>query len=188
MYTKDLSFLLRLLQTSRQSGILLVQAPEQDESNDSSWQGRFQLENGVVKACLVLHTRNGKILFRNDEAINWLLSQGKLEWRIEEEAQLPARPLPSSSPQWDEGTRGDRSTGEGLLLTPLWEKRRREIFQRTLRGDRAPANAFPSRDHRQVFSLIDGRRSIEEIVRLLQKPPEIVLRILQELQNAGFVV
>ncbi len=73
-------------------------------------------------------------------------------------------------------------------FSPLWEKRRREIFQRTQRGNNALVNAFPSRDHRQVFALVDGRRSIEEIVMLLHRPPEVILRLLQELYMGGFIL
>jgi hypothetical protein len=184
MYTKDLSFLLRLLQTSRQSGILFVEAATPNAS--LPWQGKFQIESGVVRSCAVFNRQNGKVLFTNDQAISWLILQGRLVWHIEEEDQ--SSNSMQSSPTFDEKRRGGYKEEESILLSPIWEKRRKEVFTRTQRGDRSPVNAFPSRDHRQVFALVDGRRSIEEIVRLLQKPPEAILKLLQELQNAGFIV
>jgi len=198
VYTKDLTFLLRLLQSSKQSGILFVEAPEQDGANDSSWQGQFQLENGVVKFCKVLDTRKGSVLFINDEAINWLISQGRLKWRIVEEdiqplikmlpaSSMPSNPTPSTIQPY-ERIQVDRQSTDSMQASLLWEKRRREVFQRTLRGNSALVNAFPSRDHRQVFALVDGRRNIEEIVQLLHKPPDVILRLLQELYMAGFIL
>ena len=184
MYTKDLSFLLRLLQSSRQSGTLFVEGPSQQ--HESAWQGMFRMENGIVRSCVVFNKQSRKVLFHNEDAINWLIAQGKLEWFIEENTQWP-QALPSPSHIAEE-SRGGHKTGENILLSPLWEKRRREVFTRTIHGESAPVHALPSRDHRQVFALVDGRRSTEEIVRLLQKPPEIILKLLQELQNAGFIV
>ncbi len=109
VYTKDLTFLLRLLQSSKQSGILLVEAPGGAQQG-LSWQGQFQLENGTVKSCMVLDMKNRLVLFSNDEAVNWLISQGRLEWRIEENAQ-PTSPLPPSLPQL-ERPRAERQPSE----------------------------------------------------------------------------
>jgi hypothetical protein len=199
VYTKDLTFLLRLLQSSKQSGMLFVEAPGAGGANSAPWQGQFQLENGVVKSCKVVDMRNGSMLFINDEAVNWLISQGRLEWRIaEEDIQPPGKMLPASSIvpsnpnlpaiQSYERTKVDRQSTDSIQASLLWEKRRREVFQRTLRGNSASVNAFPSRDHRQVFALVDGRRNIEEIVQLLHKPPDVILRLMQELYMAGFIL
>lgn len=184
MYTKDLTFLLRLLHTSKQSGILLVEPLEQGRANGLDWQGQFQLENGVVTSCLVRNKADGQVLRLNEEALHWLTLQGKLEWQMEEHtpsagALLPSLPPPKEEPQ-DEAIED--------LQTPLaWGKQLREIPQRTFNGMNVPVNALASRDHRQVFALVDGRRSIEEIVRLLHKPPDVVVRVLQELQIRGFI-
>jgi predicted transcriptional regulator len=51
-----------------------------------------------------------------------------------------------------------------------------------------PSNAFASREHRQVFALVDGQRTIEEIAHLLHRPSDVIVGVLQELRAAGFIV
>ena len=48
-------------------------------------------------------------------------------------------------------------------------------------------DVFPTRDHRQVFALVDGRIITEEIVRLLRKMPAVILRLLQDLLSEGLI-
>src|SRR5215469_14117803 len=87
MYTRDLMFLLHLLQSAQQNGLLLVEAPDQSNSNDASWQGQIQLVDGAVKACAVFESKTGRVMFTNKDAINWLVAQEKLSWHIEENMQ-----------------------------------------------------------------------------------------------------
>lgn len=188
MYTKDLTFLLRLLHTSKQSGILFVEALEQGRSNGLDWQGQFQLENGVVKSCLVCNKADGQELYRNEEAVHWLTLQGKLEWHMEEYAQstgalLPALPQSKETP----GEQLQDEAAEDPQSPLVWGKQLKEIPLRTFSGNNAPVSAFASREQRQVFALVDGRRTIEGIVRLLHKPPDVVMRVLHELQLKGFI-
>lgn len=44
-----------------------------------------------------------------------------------------------------------------------------------------------SRAHRQLFLLIDGRRSAQELTRLIGRHPQEVLAILADLENAGLI-
>lgn len=44
-----------------------------------------------------------------------------------------------------------------------------------------------SRTHRRLFLLIDGRRAIKELIRLMTHEPEEVLRLLQDLEHAGVI-
>lgn len=182
VYTKDLSFLLQLLRTSKQSGLLFVEPPGQPES---SWLGQFRLDNGVVMACLVRNRADGRVLLNNDEAIRWLTNQGKLVWHLEEEPASPeaARPL---LPAPEEAQRA-QPPAEAAMPPAVGKNQLRGIPHRTQKGRELPANSFASREHRQVFTLVDGRRSIEEIVYLLHKPPDFVIRVLHELQAAGFI-
>jgi len=188
VYTKDLTFLLRLLHTSKQSGILFVEALEQSRLNGMDWQGQFQLENGIVKSCLVRNKADGQVLRRNEEAVYWLTQQGKLAWHMEEQVQstgalLPA--LPQSKEALREQLQDDAAEDPQPPLA--WEKQLKAIPLRTFSGNNAPVSAFASREQRQVFALVDGRRTIEEIVHLLHKHPDAVVRILHELQLKGFI-
>jgi hypothetical protein len=44
-----------------------------------------------------------------------------------------------------------------------------------------------SRLHRQVFSLIDGKRSSAELMRLTQRQPEEMRRLVLDLERIGIV-
>jgi len=188
VYTKDLTFLLRLLHTSKQSGTLFVEALDQGRSNGLGWQGQFQLENGIVKSCLVRNKADGQVLHHNEEAVHWLTLQGKLEWHMEEHAQSTDALLPVL-PQSKEASRGQLQDEAAEDLQPplAWEKQLKEIPRRTFSGNNAPVSSFASREQRQVFALVDGRRTIEGIVHLLHKPPDVVVRILHELQLKGLI-
>ncbi len=192
MFTKNLSFLLQLLRTSKQSGVLVIEAPGPDES---PWLGQFHLDKGVVLTCVIRHKADGRVLLTNDEATRWLSNQGALEWHLEEksapspEAAAPevSRPLPPA-PVPPEQAQDEQRRDPAALLPAAWKNQMRAIPRRTEKGKDVPLSMFPSREHRQVYTLIDGRRTIEEIMILLHKPPEVIIRVLQELHAAGFVI
>jgi len=182
VYTKDITFLLRLLQTSKQSGMLFVERPG---PNESTWQGQFRLDKGVMMSCLVRNKTDGQVLLSNDEAVRWLISQGRLTWHLEEDA--PFLPLLLPAPPPHEEAKKEQRQVEDALPSFVWRKELGSIPQRTKKGLDAPVNAFASREHRQVFALVDGQRTVEEIVYLLHKPPDSIVRLLRELQVAGFI-
>jgi hypothetical protein len=188
VYTKDLTFLLRLLQTSRQSGTLFVESYGPSGSDEAIWQGQFQLANGIVTSCLVRNKADKQVLFVGEEAVLWLTRQGKLEWRMEEGVQTKDG-MSSSYPRYEEDRREQpRSEMMEAVQSPLVRsKQLRGVPVRTVRGNTAPMGAFASREQLQVFALVDGRRTIEEIVRLLHKQPDVVIRILLDLQAIGFI-
>lgn len=182
MYTKDIAALLRLLWTSKQSGMLFVEPLEQQ---GPSWQGLFHLDKGAVKSCVVRAKADGRVLLSNDEAIRWLISQGKLNWNLEEDTQSQNLSVPLlPSPEEAQSNRGPDD-----YARPVFPPKHQleSIPKRTQKGEALPLNAFASREHRQVFTLVDGRRTIEEIIYLLHKSPAAVLTILQELQMAGLI-
>ncbi len=182
MLTKDIAFLLRLLGSSKQSGVLFVEAPGPDES---PWQGQFQLNNGMVTSCVLLNKADRRPVLRNEEALAWITRQGKLSWHLEETAPFP-EPAPPLLPPGGETTREDYYREEN---PPPFPPRNQPgvIPQRTPKGKLVPSNTFASREHRQVFALVDGQRTIEEIAQLLHRSPEFIISVLQELQAAGFI-
>lgn len=179
MYTKDIAFLLRLLGASKQSGVLFVEAPG---PLPSPWLGQFHLDNGQVTSCALFDKTEKRIVLKDEEALRWLMSQGKIAWRLEEASPLPALPPPPhENPPHEEEVLKESSPSLPWKSLPA-------VPQRTEKGKVVPANAFASREHRQIFALVDGHRTVDEIAQLLQRPSDAVLRVLQELQAAGFVV
>jgi hypothetical protein len=157
---------------------------------ESPWQGLFHLENGIVLSCLLLNKVDGRVILRDNEALHWLTNQEKLEWRLDEGVS-PPESLPQLSPPGtqarEEQRREDQDYGHDPLVANHWKNQLSTIPIRTQKGSAVPANAFALRDHRQVLALVDGQRTIAEIAQLLNKSPQTVLYVLQELRASGFI-
>ena len=220
MYTtRDLTNILQLMQTSRQSGDLTVEPLEQD---GIPWQGYFRLVDGQITKCKIINKTNGQTVLRGEEALRWATNarNGKLAWSLEEDVQssdlsLPLLPPPRGNTIGEERQDQNRpdtdtyrtirnTSGSLSPITPPKQNNnnppsnpppsviRREpapgaIPKRTKPGMFTPGNTLTSRDHRQVFSLIDGRKSIEEIADLLHKPSGFVARIVMDLKTMNLV-
>ncbi len=194
--TKDLANLLKLMQTSRQSGDLIVEPTVQDSI---PWLGCFGLVEGQVVSCQIYHKVSRQVLLSNNEALRWLLNahQGKLEWNLEEPSSSPGTflPLPSTnaslvkpSPVTEPedrfySIREDDSKANMGAQNNWFGKTPR----RTRRGESISANTIVSRDHRQVFALIDGNRTTAEIAQLLHKPLNSLIYRLNELKAAELI-
>jgi hypothetical protein len=189
VYTKNLEQLLRLLQVSRQSGLLVVEAAEQ---GDAPWQGRVRLAEGKVMACQVCMKADGQVLLSNDEALRWLTTQGRLNWELEEGDQLPDILLPPLPPQGR--TTGERrsttqtnNTGVFGTVFPTPTERSGWIPRRTSKGQQISAQSLRPIEYLQVFTLVNGHNSVEGITRLLRKPAADISRILHDLRSAGLI-
>jgi hypothetical protein len=184
VYTRNLENLLRLLQASRQSGLLLV---ESAESNGALWQGQLIIADGVVRACQVVRKPDRQLLYANEEALRWLIAQEKLNWNLEKDVQLPT----TLSPQLQqpgkpaEERKSDTGPQSGYLRTG--RERAGWIPRRTAKGMQFSGKSLASVEHLQVFTLVNGQNTIEGISRLLRKPPETIFRILNDLRDADFI-
>jgi hypothetical protein len=185
VYTRNLENLLRLLQTSRQSGLLIV---ESAEPNGALWQGQLMIADGMVRACQVLRKTDRQLLYTNEEALRWLIAQGKLNWNLEKDVLFPT----ALSPQLQQSGRladerkdetGPHNSGDlrAARERPGW------IPRRTAKGLQFSGKSLASIEHLQVFTLVNGQNTVEGISRLLRKPPETILRILNELRASGFI-
>jgi hypothetical protein len=173
VYTRNLENLLRLLQTSRQNGLLIVESAEQ---NGAPWQGQLLLVDGNVKACQVFRKADRQILFTNEEAVRWLIAQGKLNWNLEKEVQFPTTLSPTlQQPGSTAEERKNDASRSG------W------IPRRTSKGMQLSGKSLTSLEHLQVFTLVNGQNTMEGITRLLRKPPDTILRILNELRDADII-
>ncbi len=200
MYTKDLTSLLQLLSVSDQSGVLHVEPPE---IAGEVWRGYLTLVAGNVMACQVRQVEDGRILLDGPEALRWLIGLGGLSWRLDEghEAPQPATvvPPPAQSlrpgqsgtdvPDTHPGGPGDsaqrvadaiRQQGQAARPNPL-----PGCPQRTGRGEMEGVSALILREQRAVFQLVDGRRTAEEIARLLRKSAAEVRGVLDDLFRQG---
>jgi hypothetical protein len=184
VYTKNLEQLLRLLRSSRQSGLLTVESAEQD---GLLWQGQFRLVEGNVTACQVCKRVDGQVLLRNDEAVRWLIAQGKLNWHLEEGVQSPDTLLPVLPLRTSAIGEGKNGTGTYGALSPSPMEQTGWIPRRTLKGTQMSAKSLKSLEYFQVFTLVNGHNTVEGITQLLRKPPHVISRILNDLRDAELI-
>jgi hypothetical protein len=189
VYTKNLEQLLRILQASRQSGLLVVEDVEQ---GDAPWQGQFRLVEGNVMECQVRMKANGQVLLSDDEALRWLTARGRLNWNLEEGDQLPDTLLPPLPPQGiatgdGRHTPQSNNTGKHGAVFSAPPERSGWIPRRTLKGQQISAQSLRPVEYLQVFTLVNGHNTAEGITRLLRKSPADISRILKDLQAAGLI-
>jgi hypothetical protein len=166
MQTNDFASLLQLLNLSQQSGTLIVSHQEE------AWQARLHLRDGKWLDCSLLNKRNGQMLLDGERAVYWLSQKGILEWQlVDQQSHDHSNPVQDTSQ-------------EHFIKPPASLKGKARLIPRRL----APAlSQKHAREVRHIFHLIDGKRSLEDVARLLHKPYEDVVRIAQMLVAEGIV-
>ena len=201
MYTKDLVSLLKLLSVSGQTGVLHIEPPGRDQ-DEKLWYAQILLVEGQVRAGRIQRRDNGQLLLRDTEALNWLSGQGGLSWMFEEKTKqelIPPPPAPSIRAiankmvirpglgplrEANPGRRDEKARETQLNV----EKSTSTVIPRhTVNGRHAEVNLSWPRDHRLVFALIDGRRTLKEIAVLLKKTPEHVEHVLDDFRKINLI-
>ncbi len=200
MYSKNLITLLQLLSVAGASGMLRV-GPFSNNQPDPSWQGSLLLLHGSLRDCRIdwwdgSHMRSAQ----GEKALKWLHQVESLIWRLEtteaststepglltpipadlesEDALLVENLSTSSASQWEEH-----------FPTYMYKPDENVSLQRTEFGrlkEGVLMHDLP-REERAVFALIDGRRTVSEIARLLKKPPETTRLTVFMLKQCQFV-
>lgn len=194
--TDRLANVIQVLQLGHKTGRLLV------ERNEGSG-----LEQGVITFV------HGQILqanvnqYQGPDALSWLKSWGncRFAFSIEPEGEgagrMPIEPLrptthaPTTTPLSaistgqlplpDAVTRasnrpgGQRNT-TGWLTTPY---RTRQIEE----GIHLIEKMGLARTHRRLFLLIDGKRSVQELTRLMTQEPAEMQKLLHDLERTGVI-
>ena len=197
---------------SRQNGVVYVELPKtQRAEKGEPWRARLHLVEGRVVACHVHSQVDGRRLLSDDGAMRWLAQWGQRElvWSLEDftlhqiashpvlgPAQVgllpPARPVAPPQRIWQPADLPPparygspphhiaQSAGllpPASLVTPP---------QRIVQAEQGVISSWP-RKHRQVFALVDGKRSVGQIAALLKLPPTVVEEIVNDLQLLGVI-
>ncbi|HZT99448.1 MAG TPA: hypothetical protein VFA10_07305 [Ktedonobacteraceae bacterium] len=168
MYNNDLTGLLRMSNKTRANGVISTKGIGPGEP----WQAHLTFFQGQVITCHVWSSVNGRSLLTDYEALHWLANLGYLAWN--QEAFTPQQ----TSLLFDDSQVDD---SQAALLQSY------EIPRRLRQVERAGMHSW-SRKHRQVFALVDGRRSTERIAVILCQPLKVVEIILHDLQSKGVIV
>jgi Domain of unknown function (DUF4388) len=197
--TDRLANVIQVLQLGQKTGRLLV------ERNEGSVfeQGTITFVNGqILQASVNQH--------QGPEALDWLRSWGHCRFAFSTEPlsatngrvpTLPPQgyPAPGGSTSFPQtrastdplylqedtvnkttGNLGSDRTPSAWLAAPY---RTRHIEE----GMRLIEQMGLSRTHRRLFLLIDGRRPVKELIRLMTHDPGEVFRLLQDLERAGVI-
>lgn len=201
--TDRLANVIQVLQLGQKTGRLVVER----NTGSTLEQGIITFVNGQIVQASV-NQQQGL------DALNWLRSWGHcrfaflLDQRPGNAGQMPSLPpqvpvqgnglhqrnppslLPKTAtgPLYSQQDLANRLTGKlGAQRVPTaWltiPYRTRHIEE----GMRLIEHMGLSRTHRRLFLLIDGRRTLKELVRLMAHEPAEVLRFLQELERAGVI-
>lgn len=127
--------------------------------------------NGVMLSCEIKETVRETLLFQREKAVDVLKPLGMLEWYRTSSQVYPS---------------------EGRTQQPLQPRQNEQP------GPSPEQRYIPRRlnielslldhSHRRIFLLVDGIRSVPQIAKLLGKPQEEVLSMLQDLQAQGCVI
>jgi hypothetical protein len=161
MYTGDLSEILRTLKETEASGVIYTEGM----SPGGPWQAELTLFKGQVTSCQVRSSEDGRSLLTDYEALRWLASLGYLIWKRVTSTPKQNSPLHDS---------------QATLLQSY------EVPRRLAPAEQVGMHSW-SRKQRQVFALVDGRRSTERIAAILCQPLSVVGEILYDLQAKGVI-
>ncbi len=174
--TDKLADVIQALQLVRKTGLLTVQ---RDTPGDIAEVGKIAFRDGQVIDAGVGQLR-GADAFK--KLVMWTRCHFVFEPILPTPPPAPALPPPRSGSTGIE-RRNTQELPDEYLSVGVVPYRSQYVqgmmpdFQRL----------GLSRVHRQLFLLIDGRRSTQELTRLIGRHPQEVLAILADLESAGLI-
>lgn len=171
------------------------------------WQARLSLVEGNVVACHVHSLLDGRRLLSGDEVLRWLArcGQRELAWSLKVFTPHQSTPHPAPAgllPPARYVAPPQRVSQSVDLPTParygspphhvaqpaglILPARQVTPPQRIVQAEQGVISSWP-RKYRQVFALVDGKRSAEHIAAILKQPPAVVERIVNDLQSLGVI-
>ncbi len=192
--TDRLANIIQVLQLGQKTGRLVVERNE----GLAFEQGIITFVNGqILQASVNEHQGPG--------VLNWLLGWGRCRFafvpdqHLEKTGHLPTQVHPTYGGPTAPTTRSRMTTGPlpnnagtitrylgGQRMPTAWlatPYRTRQIEE----GMRLIEQMGLSRTHRRLFLLIDGRRAVKDLIRLMTHDPGEVVRLLQDLERAGVI-
>jgi hypothetical protein len=203
--TDRLANVIQVLQLGQKTGRLIV------ERNDGP-----QFEQGIITFVSGQVVQASVNQQQGPGALNWLKSWGACRFTFTPEPRSgstsPTATQSQAKPTW--GGTGYHTANTSPLQTPQSNPvyRRQDDYTHTTRHLGGANNSTPtdwlatpyrtrhieegmhfieqmglSRTHRRLFLLIDGGRTVKELIRLMAQEPEAVQRLLQDLERAGVI-
>jgi hypothetical protein len=159
VYNLDVETLLQIMQVHQQTGLLQASVPPKIAGIRESRHVEIAVMTGKVTSCTIKYSNGQQITGK--EALDSLISVGRLHWNFVPKANTPRQPLQSTQIQ------SAKSSRFPLRLVPL---------------DQNEVRNWP-RLHRLVFAMADGTNSIEKMARMLSISPDVIEVVLEDLQK-----
>ncbi|HTK09148.1 MAG TPA: DUF4388 domain-containing protein [Ktedonobacteraceae bacterium] len=173
--TNKLVDVMQVLQMARKTGTLLV---NRDGINNTVEQGAMILQNGQIIDAVV-----GP--YRGTEALQQLQGWGRCYFVLQTPSQTGASPQPFT--QMSPANKNQAPKHQSGPIPSIGAKhvpqRIRELNDILPHFNRLGL----TRMHRQLFLLIDGQRSVPEIIRLMGHRTDEVDTLLNDLERAGLI-
>lgn len=199
--TDRLANVIQVLQLGQQTGMLIVER----HNGSHVEQGIITIANGYI-----MHASVGQR--QGQDALAWLGSWGHCYFSFSTEQKRGRVGNPGHTPRGGEQSRRESFSSPLLIAAPGQASSQANTLTRTTGnlGDSGPLMPTAwtitpsricrieegmhviermglSRTHRRLFLLIDGRRTLQDLVRLLPHEPGEIHRLLKELARAGVV-
>ncbi len=215
-YTIDLDTILQILGGYQQNGTLHGDVPPRKLDNRVPLKAQLRLFEGEVISCTILDER-GTVISTGKIALEALRRAGQLNWTMMQEAEQsflsveqdhfsgasnprlptvqtnPSLPAASSNPRLPIVQTSPRlpavPTNPRLPVAPNWKTYPQLSVPRrlvTVTPEQMRQGQW-SRNHRMVYGMIDGIRTIEKIADLLSLRPEEVDQLVRDLQTIRVV-
>lgn len=196
-YTIDLDTILQILGGYQQNGTLHGDIPPRKLDNKVPLKAQLRLFEGAVISCTILDEK-GAIVLTGGTALKALRQAGQLNWTMMQEAEQsflsveehfsgasnPQLPTVQTSPRLPAAPSNPR-----LPVAPNWKAYPQlAVPQRlvTVTPEQMRQGQW-SRNHRMVYGMIDGVRTIEKTAALLSLYPQEVEQIVRDLQTIRVV-
>jgi len=172
--TNRLADVIQIVQISRKTGLLTI---ERGEVGSTLEEGEITFVNGQI-------TDAHSSQYSGMEAVNWLRTWGACRFTFlpltSADSPSPTSPLPYLTPNQMAPGNGHFPPPAPMNIAP---RRTREV------AEILPVFEFMglTRSHRRIFLLIDGQRTVTELIHLMGGRADEVYAWLADLEEAGLI-
>jgi biotin operon repressor len=164
MYTLDFETIQQVMQEHQKTGFLFADLPSGVVGLRDSCRVEIKIMAGAVVSCAIIGQSGRRLTGK--EAAQGLSRLDRLRWTFTPQQETPTQPTPAVLPPRE---------------VPVFP-RRYVVYL-----DQQQMRTW-SRMHRAVFSLADGTKSVAKIAEMLSTSPDIVDKVLRELQSIGVII
>lgn len=158
MYTLDIETIRQIMLAHKKTGYLCADLPVDAPARREPWRVEIKLEAGNIISCTIANSQGP--LFVGEKAYRELVRLGQITWTLVPLSAAVTPPEPVVPITSKSVVPRPRQMNMEPLQTRLWP-----------------------RMHKLVYGLTNGTRSATEIAELLSTTPEVIEKVLRDLQS-----